>query len=69
MNIRLTDKLAFWAIGNLLSRRANHRFDPAELEKRIKLITGVVDSGIFARVAHSVISAGPSGIRKRERKI
>lgn len=33
MKIRLTDKLAFWAIGHLLSRAANQRFDPAELER------------------------------------
>lgn len=42
--------------------------DPAGLEKRIKLITGVVDSGLFSRVANAVISAGPSGIRKLEKE-
>jgi ribose 5-phosphate isomerase A len=40
---------------------------PAELETRIKLIPGVVDSGIIARLAHRVISAGPSGICMLER--
>ncbi len=33
MKIRLADRLAFWAIGNLLSRAENHRFDPADLER------------------------------------
>jgi ribose 5-phosphate isomerase A len=38
-----------------------------EMEKRIKAVTGVVDSGIFAGIASSVISAGPSGIRRMDR--
>jgi ribose 5-phosphate isomerase A len=38
--------------------------DPAGLEKELKLITGVVDSGIFAGVADCVIVAGTRGIRK-----
>jgi ribose 5-phosphate isomerase A len=38
--------------------------DPAKLEKQLKLITGVVDSGIFASVADCVIVAGSQGIRK-----
>jgi ribose 5-phosphate isomerase A len=37
--------------------------DPASLEKRLKAITGVVDSGIFAAVADCVIVAGSHGIR------
>jgi ribose 5-phosphate isomerase A len=41
--------------------------DPAALEKQLKLITGVVDSGIFARVANCVIVAGAQGIRKIQR--
>jgi ribose 5-phosphate isomerase A len=38
--------------------------DPAALEKELKSITGVVDSGIFAGIADAVIVAGASGIRK-----
>src|SRR5712691_9758979 len=38
--------------------------DPPALEKQLKLITGVVDSGIFAKVANCVIVAGVQGIRK-----
>lgn len=37
---------------------------PAVLEKQLKAMTGVVDSGIFAGVADSVIVAASSGIRK-----
>ena len=40
---------------------------PEILEKQIKALTGVVDSGIFARVAARVIVAGGSGIRKLDR--
>jgi ribose 5-phosphate isomerase A len=42
--------------------------DPLEMERRLKSITGVVDSGIFAGVADSVIAAGPAGIRRLDRK-
>ena len=38
--------------------------DPAKIEKQLKAITGVVDSGIFAGVADCVIVAGAQGIRK-----
>lgn len=38
--------------------------DPAALEKRLKSMTGVVDSGIFAGVASCVIVAGAAGVRK-----
>lgn len=41
--------------------------EPALLEKELKAITGVVDSGIFADVAQCVIVAGDSGIRRFER--
>jgi ribose 5-phosphate isomerase A len=41
--------------------------DPAGLERQLKSMTGVVDSGIFAGVADSVIVAGTSGIRKLEK--
>lgn len=39
--------------------------NPAALEKELKLMTGVVDSGIFAGVANLVIIAGSSGIQRR----
>ncbi len=38
--------------------------DPPALEKQLKSMTGVVDSGIFAGVADVVIVAGTGGIRK-----
>ena len=38
--------------------------DPAGLEKQLKAMTGVVDSGIFAGVASCVIVAGSAGVRK-----
>jgi ribose 5-phosphate isomerase A len=41
--------------------------DPAALEKQLKAMTGVVDSGIFAGVASAVIVAASSGVRKIER--
>src|SRR5437867_641794 len=41
--------------------------DAAALEKQLKGMTGVVDSGIFAGVANAVIVAASSGIRKLER--
>jgi len=41
--------------------------DSAGLEKLLKSITGVVDSGIFAGVANQVIVAGNHGIRKLAR--
>jgi ribose 5-phosphate isomerase A len=41
---------------------------PWALEKQIKGVTGVVDSGIFANVASEVIAATPTGIRKLARK-
>lgn len=37
---------------------------PWALEKQIKGVTGVVDSGIFAGVANQVIAATSSGVRK-----
>jgi ribose 5-phosphate isomerase A len=41
--------------------------DPAALEKELKTMTGVVDSGIFSGVASCVIVAGKEGIRKIEK--
>ena len=41
--------------------------DPAALEKQLKSMTGVVDSGIFAGVASSVIVAAATGVRKLNR--
>jgi ribose 5-phosphate isomerase A len=42
--------------------------DPHGVEMKLKSITGVVDSGIFAKVAAEVIVAGASSIRKMSRK-
>lgn len=41
---------------------------PWALEKQIKGVTGVVDSGIFANVASEVIAATSTGIRRFARK-
>jgi len=41
--------------------------NPAALEKELKAMTGVVDSGIFAGVANCVIVAGDAGIRRLAR--
>jgi len=40
---------------------------PWALEKQIKGVTGIVDSGIFANVASQVIAATSAGIRKLQR--
>ena len=40
---------------------------PAVLEKQLKSLTGVVDSGIFANVASLVIAATSTGLRKLQR--
>jgi ribose 5-phosphate isomerase A len=51
--------------GNLiLDWRCGAVENPAVLEKQLKSMTGVVDSGIFAGVANVVIVAGATGIRK-----
>jgi ribose 5-phosphate isomerase A len=42
---------------------------PWALEKQIKGVTGVVDSGIFANVASEVIVATSRGIRRLSRKV
>ena len=39
--------------------------NPAAIEKELKAMTGVVDSGIFANVANVVIIADSSGIQRR----
>jgi ribose 5-phosphate isomerase A len=41
--------------------------DPALMEKQIKGMTGVVDSGLFCHVAQLVIVAGSGGVRKMTR--
>jgi len=41
--------------------------DPAIVEKQLKALTGVVDSGLFSNVAACAFVAGESGIRKLER--
>ena len=38
--------------------------EPATLEKQLKSVTGVVDSGLFCNVAKVVIVAGSTGIRR-----
>jgi len=38
--------------------------DPSALEKELKSMTGVVDSGIFAGVANCVIVAGAAGLQR-----
>jgi ribose 5-phosphate isomerase A len=43
--------------------------DPQSMEWRLKTLTGVVDSGIFAKVANRVIVAASSGIRVLDRSI
>src|SRR5262245_33704440 len=42
--------------------------EPAALEKRLKSITGIVDSGLFCNVAQVVIVASSSGIRQLTRR-
>jgi len=59
-----------------VSDNGNHILDwwhgpidqPWALEKQIKGVTGVVDSGIFANVASEVIAATSGGIRRLSRK-
>jgi ribose 5-phosphate isomerase A len=54
--------------GNLILDWSNGPIDqPAVLEKQLKSMTGVVDSGIFANVASVVIAATSTGIRKLQR--
>jgi ribose 5-phosphate isomerase A len=38
--------------------------EPGTLEKQLKSVTGIVDSGLFCNVAQVVIVAGSSGIRR-----
>jgi ribose 5-phosphate isomerase A len=52
---------------NILDWKSAPIDDPATMEKQLKVMTGVVDSGIFANVADVVIVAGASGIRRKER--
>lgn len=52
---------------NILDWKSGPIDDPAALEKDLKAMTGVVDSGIFANVANVVIVAGTSGIQIRGR--
>ena len=41
--------------------------DPASLQARLKIITGVVETGLFIGLATQVIAGGPAGIRTLER--
>lgn len=42
--------------------------DPAALEGQLKSMSGVVDSGIFAKMAHRVVVAGVAGVRILDRE-
>jgi len=42
--------------------------EPATLEKQLKGVTGIVDSGLFCNVAQVVIVAGSTGIRRMTRR-
>ena len=42
--------------------------EPATLEKQLKGVTGIVDSGLFCNVAQVVIVAGSTGIRRLTRR-
>jgi ribose 5-phosphate isomerase A len=52
----------------IIDWKPNEIREPAALEKRLKSITGIVDSGLFCNVAQIVIVAGPSGIRRLTRR-
>jgi ribose 5-phosphate isomerase A len=52
---------------NILDWKSAPIDDPASMEKQLKAMTGVVDSGIFANVADVVIVAGASGIQRKEK--
>ncbi len=52
---------------NILDWKTAPIDDPASMEKQLKAMTGVVDSGIFANVADVVIVAGASGIQRKEK--
>ncbi|HLH29558.1 MAG TPA: ribose-5-phosphate isomerase RpiA [Terriglobia bacterium] len=50
---------------NILDWKSGPIDDPAGVEKQLKSMTGVVDSGIFANVASVVIVAGAAGIQRK----
>ena len=50
---------------NILDWKSGPIENPAAIEKELKAMTGVVDSGIFANVANVVIVADSSGIQRR----
>ena len=50
---------------NILDWKSGPIEDPAAIEKELKAMTGVVDSGLFANVANVVIIADSSGIQRR----
>jgi ribose 5-phosphate isomerase A len=52
---------------NILDWKSAPIDDPVAMEKQLKAMTGVVDSGIFANVADVVIVAGASGIQRKEK--
>ena len=69
--LRLCDGAPF------VSDNGNHMIDwrygplsePASLEHQLKSMSGVVDSGIFAGLAHRVIVAGAEGLREMVRSV
>jgi len=50
---------------NILDWKSGSIEDPTSMERQLKSMTGVVDSGIFANVANIVIVAGASGIQRK----
>jgi ribose 5-phosphate isomerase A len=50
---------------NILDWKSGPIDDPGAVERQLKSMTGVVDSGIFANVANIVIVAGASGIQRK----
>lgn len=55
--------------GNLvIDWKCGEVVQPAALEKQIKAVTGVVDSGLFCDVAQLVLVAGGSGVQKMVRR-
>ncbi len=42
--------------------------DPQEMESRINLVPGVVDNGLFVRLAAKVVVASPGGVRTMDRE-
>jgi len=52
---------------NILDWKSGPIDDPIAIERQLKSMTGVVDSGIFANVANVVIVAGAAGIQRTKK--